>query len=239
MRLEEASGMAAGEPSQRKNHVLLWLFFSAVGFTIKANAAVELHCSVVLTFTFFHSFSCYSLYSMFTTLSLSIRSTTEKKRLSHSGLQGKVQQQLTWPYSLTHGSSCHTWKMWLCNSYLEQSPSNLCLGDFRHKERKFGSTASFHEAASILGGLKPYAVAAILVSYALRGWINHSPTVHAVGKTHLSRREREAQPAAHLTSPVDKNAGVSWTFQTKGRCVLLTRSYLENWNGFNCCSGKL
>lgn len=29
-----------------------------------------------------------------------------------------------------------------CNSYLEQSPTNLCLGDFRHRGRKLGSTAS-------------------------------------------------------------------------------------------------
>lgn len=77
------------------------------------------------------------------------------------------------------------------------------LGRLQAQREKAWEDSQFHEAASILGGSKPYAVAAILVSYALRGCINHSATVHAVpvGKTHLSRREREAQPQSCILQP--------------------------------------
>lgn len=73
-------------------------------------------------------------------------------------------------------------------------PNQFVLRRFQAQREKAWEDSQFHETASILRGSKPHAAAAILVSCALRGCINHSPSVPAAGKAHLSRREREAQP---------------------------------------------
>lgn len=73
-------------------------------------------------------------------------------------------------------------------------PNQSVFGRFQTQKEKAQEDSQSYEAASISGGLKSYAVAAILLSYSLGECINHSPTVHAVpvGKMHLSRGKREA-----------------------------------------------
>lgn len=210
MRLEKGSGTAAGEPSQSRNHLLLWLHFRAVGFTIKANAAVELHCSMVLISIIpspaTPPASCSLLYQQYNR-----KKETEPLWTAGWGSPAAnlaLQSYLPMAVFVTPEGCDLVTCIW-------SRAQAICSWEISGTKGESLGAQPVPRGCQHLGRVQTLCCSChfgLLCSQGMnKSLIN--PTVHAVGKTHLSRREREAQPVvyptADLISPTDKNAGVS------------------------------